>query len=199
MISFSRPLHLDDGDVNDYDDDDDNGDDEVEAQSWHQITIFLFSPDDPPILQGSISLMICLLFLQMDLSLPFVETDRWYWWYINLDQKLRARLILPSLCFPMGVLGMSFYRCVILISWQMSYILFLPIPPPHHCPHGPHQCPCAGPLGSRSFEPRSPNLTPGHPNTLLLLHLHLIRCFKNTMPKSALSPPLTSDLSHPPS
>ena len=142
--------------------------------------------------------MICLLFLQMDLSLPFVETDRWYWWYINLDQKLRARLILPSLCFPMGVLGMSFYRCVILISWQMSYILFLPIPPPHHCPHGPHQCPCAGPLGSRSFEPRSPNLPSGHPNTLLLLHLHLIRCFKNAMPKSALSPPLTSGHSHPP-
>ena len=98
----------------------------------------------------------------------------------------------------MGVLGMSFYRCVILISWQMSYILFLPIPPPHHCPHGPHQCPCAGPLGSRSFEPRSPNLTSGHPNTLLLLHLHLIRCFKNAMPKSALSPPLTSGHSHPP-
>ena len=93
---------------------------------------------------------------------------------------------------------MSFYRCVILISWQMSYILFLPIPPPHHCPHGPHQCPCAGPLGSRSFEPRSPNLTSGHPNTLLLLHLHLIRCFKNAMPKSALSPPLTSGHSHPP-
>ena len=71
--------------------------------------------------------MICLLFLQMDLSLPFVETDRWYWWYINIDQKLRARFILPSLCFPIGVLGMSFYSCVFLISWQMSYILFLPI------------------------------------------------------------------------
>ena len=93
---------------------------------------------------------------------------------------------------------MSFYRCVLLFSWQMSYILFLLVPPPHHCPHGPHQCPCAGPLGSRSFEPRSPNLTSGHPNTLLLLHLHLIRCFENAMPKSALSPPLTSGHSHPP-
>ena len=95
----------------------------------------------------------------------------------------------------MRVLGMSFYRCVVLISWQMSYILFLPI----IAPMDPISVHVQVHLAAAVLNPdpqTSPLDTPIH--FYYCTFLHLIRCFKNAMPKSALSPPLTSGHSHPP-
>ena len=128
--------------------------------------------------------MICLLFLQMDLSLPFVETDIWYWWYIT-----------PLLVFS---IGSPWHELLSLCySHIMADELYL-VPPHPTSPSLPPWTPSVSMCRS-TWQPQlwTPIPKP-HPWTLLPLHPHLIRCFENAMPKGGLSPPLTSGHSHPP-